>query len=109
MGLELLSESPAYRRGVEACAEALKPFGIDLIAAFSDEAGFSEDPILAAVGLIALQVLPLKSLPFVLHLSHIVLISNHEKGCSHGDQLEPQNLEPLSVSHDDCKVSRPLF
>ncbi|EIE19938.1 hypothetical protein COCSUDRAFT_44339 [Coccomyxa subellipsoidea C-169] len=56
MGLELLSESPAYSRGVKACAKALQPFGIDLIAAFSDEAGFSEDPILAAVGLIALQV-----------------------------------------------------
>ncbi|EIE19942.1 hypothetical protein COCSUDRAFT_58179 [Coccomyxa subellipsoidea C-169] len=56
MGLELLSESPAYSRGVKACAEALQPFGINLIAAFSDEAGFSEDPILAAVGLIALQV-----------------------------------------------------
>ncbi|KAK9916399.1 hypothetical protein WJX75_002178 [Coccomyxa subellipsoidea] len=56
MGMELLSESPAYRRGVEACAGALKLFGIDLIAAFSDEAGFSEDPIVAAVGLIALQV-----------------------------------------------------
>ena len=71
MGMELLSESPAYRRGVEACAGALKPFGIDLIAAFSDEAGFSEDPIVAAVGLIALQVLPLESLQLVLHETNL--------------------------------------
>ena len=62
MGLELLSESPAYSRGVKACAEAVKPFGIDLIAAFNDEAGFSEDPILAAVGLIALQVTTIRNL-----------------------------------------------
>ena len=55
MGVDLLSESAAFRRGVTACATALKPYGLDLMAAFSQEDGFS-DPIMAAVSLIAVQV-----------------------------------------------------
>ena len=55
MGVDLLSESAAFRRGVMACAAALKPHGLDLMAAFSQEDGFS-DPIMAAVSLTAVQV-----------------------------------------------------
>ena len=55
MGADLLAESAAFRGGVSACAAALKPHGLDLMAAYGREDGFS-DPVMAAVSLIAVQV-----------------------------------------------------
>jgi hypothetical protein len=60
MGRELLAESAAYSRALVACANALKPFGIDRLTTFSQEDGFS-DPVMNAVGLTALQVISFSS------------------------------------------------
>ena len=55
MGAELLSTSAAFSASITACAKALKPFGVDLLGAFSEDDGFSS-PIMGAVGLVAIQV-----------------------------------------------------
>ena len=39
MGEPLLQSSPAFRRAVHACAAALKPHGLDLLAEFGKEEG----------------------------------------------------------------------
>jgi fatty acid synthase len=57
MGRELLRASPAFRAGVQACADALTPFGVDLMAAYEQD-GAWDDPVLAGVGLASLQVGP---------------------------------------------------
>ncbi len=55
MGEPLLHSSPAFRRAVHACAAALKPHGLDLLAEFGKEEGWKH-PSLAMVGLVAVQV-----------------------------------------------------
>ena len=55
MGEPLLQSSPAFRRAVHACAAALKPHGLDLLAEFGKEEGWKH-PSLAMVGLVAVQV-----------------------------------------------------
>ena len=55
MGRDLLAASPAFRASVQECADALKPYNIDLLAAYEED-GAWDDPILAAVGLASLQV-----------------------------------------------------
>ena len=54
MGRELLASSPAFRGGVQGCADALAPLGLDLLAAFQEDDAW-DDPILASVGLAAVQ------------------------------------------------------
>ena len=57
MGEPLLHSSPAFRRAVHACAAALKPHGLDLLAEFGKEEGWKH-PSLAMHGLVAVQVRP---------------------------------------------------
>jgi len=54
MGAELLESSPVFRRAIQACAAALAPHGIDLLAEFGRADGWSS-PALAMAGLSALQ------------------------------------------------------
>ena len=55
MARELLGSSAAFGAAVRACAGVVAPLGLDLLAAFSAEAGWG-DPALAAVGLASVQV-----------------------------------------------------
>ena len=57
MGAPLLESSPAFRRAIRACAAALKPHRLDLLAEFGKEEGWRQ-PALAMVGLVAVQVRP---------------------------------------------------
>ena len=56
MAEPLLQTSPVFRRAVNACADALKPHGVNLLAEFGKEEGWKH-PALAMVGLVAIQVL----------------------------------------------------
>lgn len=55
MGEPLLRSSPVFARAVYACADALKPHGVNLMAEFGKEEGWKH-PSLAMVGLVAVQV-----------------------------------------------------
>lgn len=55
MGRELLETNATFRKSIEICAKALKPYGIDLIAAYESEDGFG-DARTAATGLASIQV-----------------------------------------------------
>lgn len=55
MGVTLLNSNPTFQRAVAACAAVIKPFGIDLLAEFHAEKGW-KTPVLASVGLIAVQI-----------------------------------------------------
>lgn len=55
MAEPLLETSPVFRRAVNACADALKPHGVNLLAEFGKEEGWKH-PALAMVGLVAIQV-----------------------------------------------------
>ncbi len=55
MGVTLLNSNPIFQRAVTACAAVIKPFGIDLLAEFHAEKGW-KTPVLASVGLIAVQI-----------------------------------------------------
>ena len=55
MAEPLLKTSPVFRRAVNACADALKPHGVNLLAEFGKEEGWKH-PALAMVGLVAIQV-----------------------------------------------------
>ena len=55
MAAPLLATSPVFRAAVAACAEALRPHGVDLLAEFGKEEGWKH-PALAMVGLVAVQV-----------------------------------------------------
>ena len=55
MGKELLQTNATFRKSIDICAKALKPYGIDLIAAYEAEDGFG-DARTAAVGLASIQV-----------------------------------------------------
>lgn len=54
MAQPLLRSSAVFRRAIEACAEAVRPHGPDLLAEFEAEGGWSQ-PALATVGLVAVQ------------------------------------------------------
>jgi len=54
MAAELLESSPVFRGAIQACAAALTPHGIDLMAEFARTDGWSS-PALAMAGLSALQ------------------------------------------------------
>ena len=54
MAQPLLRSSAAFRCAIEACAEAVRPHGLDLLAEFEAEGGWSQ-PALAMVGLVAVQ------------------------------------------------------
>ena len=54
MAQPLLRSSAVFRRAIEACAEAVRPVGLDLLAEFEAEGGWSQ-PALAMVGLVAVQ------------------------------------------------------
>ena len=54
MAQPLLRSSAVFRRAIEACAEAVRPHGLDLLAEFEAEGGWSQ-PALAMVGLVAVQ------------------------------------------------------
>lgn len=56
MGEPLLRSCPVFRGAVHACAAALKPYGLDLLAEFCKEGGWKH-PALAMTGLVAVQVL----------------------------------------------------
>ena len=58
MGAPLLESSPVFRRAIRACAAALKPHRLDLLAEFAKEEGWRQ-PALAMVGLVAVQVRPI--------------------------------------------------
>ena len=55
MGKELLETNATFRKSIEICAKALKPYNVDLIAAYESEEGFG-DARTAAVGLASIQV-----------------------------------------------------
>jgi hypothetical protein len=55
MGEPLLWSSSVFRRAVQACADALRPHGLDLMAEFGKDEGWNQ-PALAMVGLVAVQV-----------------------------------------------------
>ena len=57
MGAPLLESSPVFRHAIRACAAALKPHRLDLLAEFAKEEGWRQ-PALAMVGLVAVQVRP---------------------------------------------------
>ena len=62
MAQPLLETSPVFRRAVNACADALKPHGVNLLAEFGKEEGWKH-PALAMVGLVAIQVRCARSAP----------------------------------------------
>ena len=55
MAKDLMVASPTFNAAVKACAAALTPFGVDLLADFEAEDGWST-PALATAGLVAVQV-----------------------------------------------------
>ena len=55
MGATLLDGNTTFLKSVSACAAVLKPLGIDLLAEFQAERGW-KTPVLASVGLIAVQI-----------------------------------------------------
>ncbi len=55
MGRELIHENATFRKSIEICASVLKPLGLDLLAAFEKDDGFSEARM-AASGLASVQV-----------------------------------------------------
>lgn len=55
MAATLLDSNPVFQKSVAACAEVVKPYGIDLIAEFQAVKGW-KTPVLASVGLIAVQI-----------------------------------------------------
>ena len=55
MGVTLLNSNTTFQRAIAACAAVVKPFGIDLLAEFRAEKGW-KTPVLASVGLIAVQI-----------------------------------------------------
>lgn len=55
MAAELLEDSPAFRRSIQACAGALQYYSIDLLAEFGRKDGWST-PALSMAGLCAVQV-----------------------------------------------------
>jgi fatty acid synthase len=55
MAVTLLESSSTFRKSVTACAAALRPYNVDLMAEFSAEKGWSK-PGLAMVGLVAVQI-----------------------------------------------------
>ncbi len=59
MAADLLEASPVFRAAIEACAKALKPKGVNLMAEFARADGWSA-PALAMAGLSATQA---RSLP----------------------------------------------
>ena len=54
MAADLLESSRVFRSAIEACARALQPKGVDLMAEFSSPEGWST-PALAMAGLSAIQ------------------------------------------------------
>ena len=54
MAQPLLRSSAVFRRAIEACAEAVRAHGLDLLAEFEAVGGWSQ-PALATVGLVAVQ------------------------------------------------------
>lgn len=62
MAAELVEASPTFRSSIQACADALKRYGVDLLAEFGRADGWST-PALAMAGLSAVQVRSLSSLP----------------------------------------------
>lgn len=59
MGRELIEQNDTFRESLKICASVLTPLGLDLLAAFEKDDGFSEAR-LAAVGLASVQVTPHK-------------------------------------------------
>ena len=57
MGEPLLESSPVFRQAIHACAAALRPHRLDLLAEFHKAEGWRH-PSLAMVGLVAVQVRP---------------------------------------------------
>jgi fatty acid synthase len=55
MGATLLTSNTTFRDSINACAAVLKPLGIDLLAEFQADKGW-KTPLLASVGLIAVQI-----------------------------------------------------
>ena len=55
MAKDLMVASPTFNAAVKACAAALTPFDVDLLAEFEAEDGWST-PALATAGLVAVQV-----------------------------------------------------
>lgn len=55
MAADLVHASPVFHKAVQACAAAVKPFGLDLLAEFDREDGWSH-PAAAIVGLATVQV-----------------------------------------------------
>ena len=55
MGVTLLQSNPIFAKAVATCAAVVKPLGIDLLAEFQAEKGW-KTPVLASVGLIAVQI-----------------------------------------------------
>ena len=55
MAVTLLNSNPTFQRAAAECAAVVKPFGIDLLAEFQAEKGW-KTPVLASVGLIAVQI-----------------------------------------------------
>ena len=55
MAAELLEDSPAFHKSIQACADALQCYGIDLLAEFGRKDGWST-PALSMAGLCAVQV-----------------------------------------------------
>jgi acyl transferase domain-containing protein len=54
MAQPLLRSSAVFRRAIQACAEAVAPHGLNLLAEFEAEGGWSQ-PAIAMVGLVAVQ------------------------------------------------------
>lgn len=55
MAASLLEENAIFRDSIKACAAVVKGYDIDLLAEFEAERGW-KTPLLAAVGLLAVQV-----------------------------------------------------
>ena len=64
MAAELVEASPTFRSSIQACADALKRYGVDLLAEFGRADGWST-PALAMAGLSAVQVRSFPWLPSV--------------------------------------------
>ena len=56
MAAELLQSSPAFRESMHACAKAVAPYGLDLLAEMVDPEGWKSSAA-SASGLASVQVL----------------------------------------------------
>ena len=76
MAAELLQSSPAFRESMHACAKAVAPYGLDLLAEMIDPEGWKSSAA-SASGLASVQVLHLPLLTAMRGTQEILVASAH--------------------------------